>query len=67
MLCHKNGQMYMKMIIISEPAVKIINKHNVIDSNHKLQTMVILSLDLYVFLGCYLPIQLAQKLLQPCV
>ena len=57
-LCHTNGQMCVNMII-SLPTIKIINEHNFIAVYwYKSQTTTHgdFILDLYVFLGRYLPI-----------
>ena len=43
-------------MIITVLAIKIIYKHNIILCTNKLQATVISCLDLYVFLGCYLPV-----------
>ena len=62
LLCHIRGQMHVNMII-GEPAVKII-KCNVNIAVYWLKSNTISHGDyMYVFLGCYMPIQLPIKLL----
>ena len=62
LLCHISGQMHVNMII-GEPAVKTI-KNNVNIALYWLKSHTISHGDyMYVFLGCYLAIQLPLKLL----
>ena len=55
-------------IVISAPVIKIINKYNIIamkseTTNHG---NLMFRINIFVFLGCYLPMQLLLKSYQTC-